>query len=197
FRSEPILDIHLIREGNLKYVIVFSVSGILLLFLGVINYVNLFIASVNKRIKEVGIRKSLGAGKSELIKQFFIESTLLCIIAFASAFVFMQLVKNPFSNFSGTTLDFRLFHNPINFLYILGLLVLIVLISSAYPAIYISSLKTINSLKGAASFERRRNQDRRTKTVNCFSICHFNWLDYLLFGFVSTTCVYAAEGYRV
>jgi putative ABC transport system permease protein len=150
---EPILDIHMIREGNLKYVIVFSVSGFLLLFLGVTNYVNLFIASVNKRIKEVGIRKSLGAGKSELIKQFFIESTLLCIIAFAGAVVFMQLAKNPFSNFSGTTLDFRLFHNPINVLYVSGLLVLIVLISSAYPAIYISSLKTINSLKGAASLK--------------------------------------------
>jgi putative ABC transport system permease protein len=150
---EPILDIRLIREGNLKYVIVFSVSGFLLLALGVINYVNLFIASVNKRIKEVGIRKSLGAGKSELIKQFFIESALLCIIAFAGALVMMQLVKNPFNSFAGTTLDFGFFHSPVNSFYVLGLLVAIVLISSAYPAFYISSLKTINSLKGAATLK--------------------------------------------
>ncbi|MEX2592613.1 MAG: ABC transporter permease [Anditalea sp.] len=148
---EPMLDIHLIREGNLKYIIIFSVSGLLLLALGFINYVNLFIASVNNRIKEVGIRKSLGAGKSELVKQFFMESALLCVIAFAGALVMVQLAMTPFNDFSGTVLNFDFFHNPVNSLYVLGLLMAVILLTSAYPAFYINSLKTVNSLKGVAT----------------------------------------------
>lgn len=146
---EPLLDIHLVREGNLKYVIVFSVAGLLILLLAFINYANLFITSINNRIKEVGIRKSLGAGKRELVKQFLVESFLLCFIAFSLAISLVLLLIIPFNNFTGANLDLGLIVNPVNTLYIFGFLLFVILISSAYPAFYLSSFKAVNSMKGS------------------------------------------------
>lgn len=148
---EPVLDIHLIRNGNLKYILVFTVSGVLILFLVFINFINLFISSANSRIKEVGIRKTLGAGKSELVKQFFVESTILSSIAFALAIVSAQLTVGPFNNFVGTELNIWGSNSPYLGVVLLATLVSIIICASAYPAFYLSSAKILDSTKGVLS----------------------------------------------
>ena len=145
---EPILDIHLIREGNLKYVLIFSTAGILILLLVFTNFVNLFISSANTRIKELGIRKTLGARKSELALQFFIESALLSTIAFVLAILVAKLTIRPFSDYIGMDFGLSVFSMPTYWLLIFGLWVTFILCSSAYPAFLLSSAKTTNVIKG-------------------------------------------------
>ena len=145
---EPILEIHLIREGNLKYVLIFSTVGFLIILLVFINFVNLFISSANTRIKEVGIRKTLGARKSELAKQFVIESTLLCTIDFVLAIIVAQLAIRPFNDYLGTNFGFAIFSMPFYWLLLLGLWLTFILCSSAYPGLYLSSTRTTNAIKG-------------------------------------------------
>ncbi|MEB2775062.1 ABC transporter permease [Algoriphagus sp. D3-2-R+10] len=148
---EPILEIHLVRNGNLKYILLFSTTGFLILFLVIINFINLFISSANSRIKEVGIRKTLGAGKNELAKQFFVEATLLCTIALTLALSAVPLVIGPFNNFVGTELSLSQFSSPYYGVALLGLLATIILFSSAYPAFYLGSVKAIKAVKGIGS----------------------------------------------
>ncbi|MDR7132448.1 putative ABC transport system permease protein [Algoriphagus sp. 4150] len=148
---EPILDIHLVREGTLKYILIFSTTGFLILFLVIINFINLFISSATGRIKEVGIRKTLGAGKNELAKQFFVEATLLCTIAFTLAISAVPMVIGPFNNFVGTELSLAEFSTPYYGFILLGLLTVIILFSAAYPAFYLGSVKTIKAVKGVAN----------------------------------------------
>lgn len=151
---EPILDIHLIREGNLKYVFIFSTVGFLILLLVFTNFVNLFISSANTRIKEVGIRRTLGAKKIELAKQFFIESTLLCTIAFVLAIIVAQLAIRPFNNFLGTDLGLAVFSNPLYWSVLFGLWVTFIFCSSAYPAFFLSSANAIKGDSGTQGKSR-------------------------------------------
>ncbi|MFN3997565.1 ABC transporter permease [Algoriphagus sp.] len=151
---EPILDIHLVRNGNLKYIQLFSTTGFLILFLVIINFINLFISSSNSRLKEVGIRKTMGAGKNELAKQFFLEATLLCSIAFTLALGAVPLVIGPFNSFVSTELSLAEFGNPYYSFGLLGLLITITVFSSAYPAFYLGSVKTIKAVKGIGSVKQ-------------------------------------------
>ncbi|WP_192348981.1 ABC transporter permease [Algoriphagus sp. Y33] len=155
---EPILDIHLVRNGNLKYILLFSTTGFLILFLVIINFINLFISSATGRIKEVGIRKTLGAGKNELAKQVFVEATVLCTIAFTLALSAVPLVIHPFNNFVGTALSLAELGSPNYVVALLGLLVTIILFSSAYPAFYLGSVKTIKAVKGIGSGKQNESK---------------------------------------
>ncbi len=154
---EPILDIHLVRQGNLKYVLIFSAVGFLILLLVLTNFVNLFISTAATRIKEVGVRKALGARKSELAKQFFIESTLLCTLAFVLAMLAVPLVITSFNDLVGTDLSLTGINSPFYGLSLLALWVTVIICSSAYPAFYLSSVGTAKAVKGDSDTNSKSN----------------------------------------
>ena len=187
---EPILDIHLVRNGNLKYILIFSTTGFLILFLVIINFINLFISSASSRMKEVGIRKTLGAGKNELAKQFFMEATLLCFIAFLLASSTVPLVIGPFNNFVGTDLSLSEFGSHSYGYILFGILAAIILFSSAYPAFYFGSVKTIKAIKGVGNVRHGESKSSVQKPLIVFQyavsislvICFitlFGQLDYM------------------
>ena len=116
FFLQPITKAHLYsdfkfenKEGNIQYVIFFTLIAVFILFMACINFMNLATARSIKRTKEVGLRKVIGANRSQLIKQFLGESILISAIAFVVALAIVELFLPAFSNFTGKPLSIRLF----------------------------------------------------------------------------------------
>ncbi|HEY5465023.1 MAG TPA: ABC transporter permease [Hanamia sp.] len=154
FALQPLTSIHLYSHanyelsppGNSTYVYVFGAIAIFMLLIACINFINLSTASASKRAKEVGVRKVIGSGRIQLIKQFLFESALLVSIALLISIVLVQLALPVFNNLSGKNLNI-----PFNIKIVasfVGLALLVSMIAGVYPAFYLSSFKPIEVLKG-------------------------------------------------
>lgn len=154
FKLRPLTAIHLHGDsgtemepgGDIRYIYIFSAVAIFMLLIACINFINLSTAGAAKRAKEVGIRKVMGSGKPELIKQFLLESLLITLIALCIAAVLVQLALPIFNELSGKSLTFGFQLKPMAALTVLGLLVSI--LAGMYPAFFLSSFKPIATLKG-------------------------------------------------
>ena len=157
FALQPLTSIHLYSHsnyeldapGNAMYVYIFGAIAIFMLLIACINFINLSTASASKRAKEVGVRKVIGSGKSQLIFQFLAESALLVFIALLISVILIQLALPEFNNISGGNLVFDFNVKIISGLIALGLIVSI--IAGIYPAFFLSSFKPIAVLKGKFS----------------------------------------------
>ena len=151
---QPLKDIHLHSDygyevatnGNIKYIYIFTSIAAFLLLIGCINFMNLSTARSEKRAREVGLRKAIGAGKQALVAQFLSESVLLSALALVFAFVFIQLLLPIFNQL--TNKELSLFQVPNIYLWMITLTLGTGLLSGMYPAFYLSSFKPITALKG-------------------------------------------------
>lgn len=133
--------------GRIEQVRLFIVIAVFILFIGCINFTNLSTARSEKRAKEVGIRKVVGAQKRSLIMQFISESIMLAFAAGVIAVTLVQLVLPAFSNLVGK----KLFIDFSNLLYWLWAIIFILftgIMAGVYPAFYLSSFQPIKVLKG-------------------------------------------------
>jgi putative ABC transport system permease protein len=134
--------------GSIKYVWLFGIIGIFVLMLAGINFMNLSTARSEKRAKEVGIRKSIGSLRGQLIWQFLSESLLVATISFSIALLLVQLLL-PF--FNGLTVKHIsiLWANPLFWLISIAFVALSGLFAGSYPAFYLSSFEPVKVLKGS------------------------------------------------
>lgn len=159
---QPLTKIHLYSSGkytadigghgDIQYVRIFSVIALFVLLIACINFMNLATARSEKRAKEVGLRKVVGAHRHQLIKQFFSEAILLALIALLLALLFTELLLPVFNDLSGKTLALGQLDAAM-FLGFLALAVLCGIISGSYPALYLSSFKPVATLKGGKSLQ--------------------------------------------
>ena len=133
---------------NAKYAYIFGGVALLILFLALFNYMSLTTARATTRAKEVGIRKVVGGDRNGLIQQFYIESILICSIAFVLAFVLIQLLLQPFYDLAGVQIDASFINSPTSILAILGLFIICVFLAGSYPALLLSRFKPIEVIKG-------------------------------------------------
>ena len=157
FALQPLTSIHLHSDtssefepgGNETYVYIFGAIAVFMLLIACINFINLSTASASRRAKEVGVRKVIGSEKSQLIKQFLLESGLLVFIALLISWVLIQFAIPVFNNLSGKTLHFG-FNIKIIASFV-GLGLLVSLVAGIYPAFFLSSFKPIAVLKGSVT----------------------------------------------
>jgi len=157
---QPLADIHLKsnngleieQNGNIRHVYIFSIVAVFILIIACINYINLTTARSIRRAKEVGMRKALGANKSQLIGQFLGESFFLTFLAIVLAYGLTYLLLPYFNSFSGKELDREFLFNPELLITLLVSLVLIGAFSGGYPAFVLSAFKPLNTLKGSHTF---------------------------------------------
>src|ERR1700761_7086539 len=143
---QPLTSIHLHsnlqyemgNNGNITYVYVFSIVALLILCIAVINYVNLTTARSTVRIKEIGIRKVIGSGRTQLMYMFFSESILFAILATGIALVVVQASLPYFNQLSGKPLDIWHFGVVKSICMFAGFAVIAGLISGIYPALFLS-----------------------------------------------------------
>ncbi|QTE38303.1 FtsX-like permease family protein [Mucilaginibacter gossypii] len=127
----------------------FTVIGIIVLVIACINFINLSTARSSERAKEVGVRKSIGAGRFQLAMQFLGETVLLSLIALAFACIFVSLAIPFINSLSQRDISLPLHDNNMLIGVVLISTVLVGIISGIYPALFLSSFQPIKVLKGA------------------------------------------------
>lgn len=129
------------------------VIGIFLILLACFNYMNVAVASVGTRLKEIGIRKVIGGGKREIIMQFLMENLLVCFVAFFVGTLLAYYVFVPgFNQAVPVKIEFGVSSWQMAIAFFGGLLLFVALISGAYPSIYVSSFNAVKILKGKEKF---------------------------------------------
>ncbi len=136
-------------NGNINYVYLFSSIAFLILIIACINFMNLGTARIFQRRREVGVRKVVGAQKSQLIKQFLGESIMLTIIAFILSIAVVWIILPAFNAFFERDIAI-IFLGCLKFLPILIALILFTgIVSGIYPAFIISTSQPVVSLRGS------------------------------------------------
>lgn len=157
-------------KGNKTNVYIFAVVALVLLIVSVFNFINLTTVRSLDRAKEVGIRKTSGAQKSQLIRQFLNESLLSVFFAAAIAMVIINIFKLVFESISGKTIVLSNPHDLTILGTTLALLLLIILVSSFYPAWILSSYHPIRVLRGKQSGHSRGGFLRNAFTAAQFAL---------------------------
>ena len=154
--------------GRIEYVRLFSIIAIFILIIACINFMNLSTAKASHKLKEVGVRKTIGAGRSTLVGQYLGESIFMALFALLTALVLVQLFLPNFNLITGKQLAL-----PFNLSMILGLLGITLLtgiIAGSYPALYLSSFSPAKVLKGTINSSTGELWVRKTLVVFQFSM---------------------------
>ena len=158
------------RAGGRIYLVwLFGIIGLFVLVLACINFMNLSTARSEKRAKEVGIRKSIGSVRSQLIFQFLSESVLVVFMAFVLAVVLVISTLPSFNELAETKIAFP-WKNATFWLLCLGFIALTAFVSGSYPALYLSSFEPVKILKGTFKAGRFSALPRKVLVVLQFSI---------------------------
>ena len=150
----PVTDLHFSRYDNgyleISRAKAYLVLGIafLILFIACVNFINMSIAKSSQRLKEIGMRKTLGAEKKQLFLQFWGESLIFFIVSIAIGALLSVLLKSNFETLFRTSVAFDVLLSPQILLLTLLLVLFVSLIVGGYPAILLSRLSTLQSLKG-------------------------------------------------
>ena len=155
--------------GAIEYVWLFGVVGVFVLILACINFMNLSTARSEKRAKEVGIRKAIGSVRGQLISQFFSESLLVVLIAFALSLVMVQLSLSWFNEVADKKIEI-LWTNPFFWIAGIGFSLFTGLIAGSYPALYLSSFQPVKVLKGTFKAGRFASMPRKALVVLQFTV---------------------------
>lgn len=184
FRLQPLNDIHF--NGNYAgfdqrlahkptlYGLM-AIAGFLLL-LGCINFINLTTAQSTQRAKEIGIRKTMGSSKKQLILQFLSETFLTTTIATIISVLLVPLLLQLFAGYIPPGLNFSILQQPSVILFLLVLTIVVSFLSGLYPALILSGYNPVMVLKGnsfASQGHTRKAGVRKTLTVSQFVIAQF------------------------
>ncbi len=184
FHLQPLNDIHF----NSKYPAVggriadkSTLYGLLaiaafLLLLGCINFINLTTAQASQRAKEIGIRKTMGSSRKNLVFQFLTETLFITIVATILSVMIAPVLLKMFAGFIPEGLHFDLLHQPAMIIFLVLLTVCVSFLSGLYPAMILSGFKPVFVLKNQSvshSSQTRNAWVRKTLTVSQFVIAQF------------------------
>ncbi len=175
---EPLKDVYLRTEaqrqpgetGSLSNIYVFSIIGLFILVIAMINFMNLSTARSLERSKEVGIRKSIGAARGSLISQFLGESLIVVSLSMIVAVLLMFFALPSMSDFTGKVFVIQNFITGQTILLIIGIMLLIGLVAGSYPSFVLSSFSPVMVLKGMAKSSKGGTYLRRVLVVFQFSL---------------------------
>nr|MBA3683464.1 ABC transporter permease [Bacteroidota bacterium] len=162
-------DYNNFQKFDSGYTQVFSIIAIIVLIIGCINFINLSTARSTGRAKEVGVRKSIGAHRSQLALQFIGESVLLSLIAMLFSILIVKLFLPYVNRLSGHALEFSIFSDPFLLIKVIAATVVIGIISGIYPALYLSAFKPVQVLKGTILIGNNKSFTRNALVITQFA----------------------------
>ncbi|MGE0931882.1 ABC transporter permease [Peijinzhouia sedimentorum] len=150
----PIKDIHFDDSelqgnkpgSNKAYLYIFGIIAIIIILVGIINYINLATAEATERNKEVGIRKVLGAERKQLFTQFIAESLILTTISMLISIMLIYLLKSSFENITGVPAQINLIYSSTGIFVLLAIIVVVGILSGSYPAFVLSGMQPLRSI---------------------------------------------------
>ena len=174
---QPVTDIHLYpksreaESSRMFYIQVLLIVAGLILLIACINYMNMATARSAGRAREIGIRKTVGAFRWQVIAQVMIESIMTCFIAFVLAFLFVELFKPLTLRYFDLSLGSLYEFTPAWIGFMAGLMILVSILSGAYAAFYLSSFEPSQVLKGSGPGSTKGTAGlRKVLVVSQFSI---------------------------
>ena len=175
---QPLTQIHLRSNfnfdpavtGNIMYIYIFAAAAIFILFIACINFMNLATARSGTRAKEVGMRKAIGAFRTDIIKQFFGESILLSFFALLFSVIMLTLFLPLFNNLSGKELSLSHSGSIQILMGLIGIALFTGILSGSYPALLLSSFQTVNVIKNSPQFGTKGSSFRKILVVIQFSL---------------------------
>ncbi|RPI73267.1 MAG: ABC transporter permease [Ignavibacteriales bacterium] len=166
-------DFHLYTlDGNnqpIDRVRLFIIIAFVILIIACINFMNLSTARSAKRSREVGLRKVVGANRSQLINQFFGESILLTFFALCLSLLLVEILLNGFNELAGKEIEINYLSNNF-FLIVIAVAVITGIISGSYPAIFLSSFSPVKILKENLNTGNKGSFLRRILVIIQFSL---------------------------
>jgi len=178
YTLQPLEDIHLRSnttneiEANSdeRYLMIFGGIALLILLMACFNYMNLAIALSLRRSKEVGIRKILGARRSQLVRHFLVESLVFSLVAFIAAIVLVETALPVFSGFLQRPIGHEYLANPILLSGFLILSLLTGFLAGSYPAFILSARRVVLAIRDAGLFTPSKLSLRKVFIVGQFVI---------------------------
>lgn len=177
---EPLDKIHLSKdsltpnsEKRRMLVFVMSIVGLLVLILASINYINLATAMSSTRFIEIGVKKTFGAGKSLLTRQFVGEAIIISILSMVVGMLLVKLMLPTFNSLMEKSYEISYFSNPLILLGLFLFAIVLGIISGLYPGLVMSSQKTVSILKNKSSIStsNRSNWFRNALVIFQFTVC--------------------------
>lgn len=156
--------------GSMPQVRAFALIAFFVLFIACVNFMNLTTAQSNNRAREIGLRKVVGAGKVNLIKQFYGESVLMAIISFIFAMALVTTLMPLFNNYSGKNISLDLLADPSLIPTLLAVVLFTGIIAGSYPALYMASLQPNSILKGGKYSGTGNSRFRKILVVIQFTL---------------------------
>ena len=135
-----------VSGGRITYVKLFSVIAFIILLIACINFMNLSTAKASTRLKEIGVKKTIGANRKSLITQYLLESLSVTLLSLLIAFVIIELLLPQFNSLTGKAISINL--NLTFVLVAIGIAIFTGLVSGSYPAFYLSRFNPVKMLKG-------------------------------------------------
>jgi ABC-type antimicrobial peptide transport system permease subunit len=192
FTLQPLDDVHFNinytgfgqRTANKKTLYGLLIIAGFLLLLGCINFVNLSTAQAVMRAKEIGIRKTVGGIKKQLVIQFLCETFCVTLIGTVIAISITPMLLNVFADFIPPGVKFDILRDPQSIIFLFSLTVMVSLLAGWYPSLMLSRLRPILALKnmGYHGLGTRSGSLRKVLTVSQFMIAQF----FIMAGFVVT-----------
>ena len=164
------LDYELEPNGDIAYVYIFSIIAIGILLVACINFVNLATARAANRAREVGIRKTVGSNRGQLIRQFLSETTIMSFFAVLLALIAVQFLLPFFNNITGKELAIPYFQNVFTIPFLLGLVLFIGILAGTYPAFFLASFDPVVVLKTEMSGRSKKSNMRNVLVVFQFTV---------------------------
>lgn len=154
--------------GFIKYVRMFGILGFVVLLIACINFMNLSTARSEKRAKEVGVRKAIGSGRKQLIRQFLSESMLIAALALLVALLLVALALPYFNKLTEKEMSLQI-GNPFFWGIMIAFTTLTGLLAGSYPAFYLSSFSPVRVLKGNLKAGKSSSLPRKILVVVQFA----------------------------
>ncbi|MEO5562624.1 MAG: ABC transporter permease [Chitinophagaceae bacterium] len=155
-------------NGSITYLYILGSIAAFILIIACINFMNLATARSEKRAREVGVRKVIGASKGSLITQFLGESFIMCLLSLVLALVMACIFLPLFNNL--VQKDMHPFERPVLIVWVVGLALLTGLLAGIYPAFYLSAFKPVSVLKGRIANSFSASAIRKGLVVFQFTI---------------------------
>jgi putative ABC transport system permease protein len=183
------LSYELPPNGDPAYLYVFGCVAFLILLVACINFINLSTARISHRVREVGIRKVLGAFRFQLVRQFLSESILLTLISMVFGVALFEMAKPQLEAFTEKQLEISVFGDPLLWSSMFAMIVVVGLLSGSYPALVLSRFQPSSILRGEVFGTRSKSFLRRflvafqfviAIALLCVTLAVYQQIDYAL-----------------
>lgn len=169
-RSDAFGDAKASQNFGMSNIYLLSCIAVVILVIACVNYINLATARASRRMTEIGLRKVVGASRSQLIKQFLAESVLLTFISFSAAFLAAFLAFPTLSSFIDKSAGMDVFRDAAFLTGLAGLAFLVGILAGIFPALILSSLRPVNALRKSLLIAKRNFNFRNLMVVVQFAI---------------------------